>query len=93
VKVVDTVGAGDGFVGTFVSGLASGWPIDKCLRHAVVAGSLTCKSPGAQPAMKANLGEIAKHVNEIEIEVDACGKEDVDLTALNAQSRKRKHAS
>jgi len=51
VRVVDTTGAGDAFVGALAAAIADGAePVD-ALRRAVAAGSLACTVHGAQPAM------------------------------------------
>jgi sugar/nucleoside kinase (ribokinase family) len=55
VAVVDTIGAGDTFDAGFVAGLVAGWPLDRCLRLAVAAGSLSTRGMGgtaAQPTME-----------------------------------------
>lgn len=51
IKPVDTVGAGDTFCGYLGDALARGLPLEQALRRAVVAGSLACLKPGAQPAI------------------------------------------
>lgn len=48
VKVVDTVGAGDAFVGAFAAMLAMGCPLVECMQRSIVAGSLACTVHGAQ---------------------------------------------
>lgn len=48
IKCVDTVGAGDAFVGSFVAGLAVGDSLEKCMQRGAVAGSLACTKHGAQ---------------------------------------------
>lgn len=51
VTVVDTVGAGDTFVGTLAVELTDGTPLDTALAWACAAGALATTSPGAQPAI------------------------------------------
>eukprot|EP00898_Chlorokybus_atmophyticus_P007098 jgi/Chlat1/738/Chrsp104S01219 len=51
VMPVDTVGAGDAFVGAFACAYASGSPISECICRGSVAGSLACVVRGAQPSM------------------------------------------
>ena len=51
IKPVDTVGAGDTFVGYLAAGLDAGLDLDVALRRAAAAGSLACLKPGAQPAI------------------------------------------
>jgi ribokinase len=64
VKVVDTVGAGDAFVGAFVAALAAGVSLEVALRHGAVAGSLACTRLGAQSALP-TAKEIAKHLSKL----------------------------
>ncbi|WP_116653241.1 ribokinase [Pelagibacterium sediminicola] len=51
VTPVDTVGAGDTFVGYLAAGLAQGAALDTALRRATVAAGLACLKPGAQPSI------------------------------------------
>ena len=51
IKPVDTVGAGDTFVGYLAAGLDAGLDLETALRRAAAAGSLACLKPGAQPAI------------------------------------------
>jgi ribokinase len=51
VTAVDTVGAGDCFVGVLAAALDAGAALDAALRRACVAGSLACTKPGAQPSL------------------------------------------
>ncbi len=51
VEVVDTTGAGDATVGAFGARLAAGADAVSAARAGVVAGSLACTRPGAQPSM------------------------------------------
>lgn len=53
VDVVDTVGAGDAFVGAMVASLTAGHDEVASLRRAVVAGALATTVPGAQPSLPA----------------------------------------
>lgn len=53
VKAVDTIGAGDAFVGYFCAGLDAGQAVEDALRSAAVAGSLACTEIGAQTALPA----------------------------------------
>ena len=46
--IVDTVGAGDAFVGAFVAGVASDKPLVECMMKASTAGTLACTKAGAQ---------------------------------------------
>ncbi|MEA2525201.1 MAG: ribokinase [Thermomicrobiales bacterium] len=51
VNVVDTVGAGDAFVGTLVSELVRGLPLVDALHHATAAGALAVTRSGAFDAL------------------------------------------
>lgn len=51
VEVVDTVGAGDTFVGALAVELAGGAELGQALRFACAAGALATTRPGAQSAM------------------------------------------
>jgi ribokinase len=51
VKAVDTVGAGDTFVGAFAAGLADGRTLEDAARRAVFAASLSTMKPGARSGM------------------------------------------
>lgn len=46
-KVVDTTGAGDSFAAGFLAGLASGYPLEKCVRLANATASFCVESAGA----------------------------------------------
>lgn len=48
IEVVDTVGAGDGFVGAFAAGLASDLTLRSCAIQAVSFGSAMCTVAGAE---------------------------------------------
>ena len=50
VTPVDTVGAGDTFVGYLAAGLDAGLPLEAAMTRAAKAASLACLKPGAQPA-------------------------------------------
>ncbi len=64
IQPMDTVGAGDAFVGAFVAAMGADRGIEDCLRWGSVAGGLTCLQPGAQDgvpdaaAIKERQGEI-----------------------------------
>ena len=47
VKAIDTVGAGDTFMGYFCYGLANSLPIEETLKIASQAASITCTKQGA----------------------------------------------
>ncbi len=51
VRVVDTVAAGDAFVGAFAAALHKGAGFSGAMQHGVAAGSLACAKAGAQPSL------------------------------------------
>lgn len=51
VRVVDTVAAGDAFVGAFAAALHQGFGFSGALRRGIAAGSLACTRAGAQPSL------------------------------------------
>ena len=51
VEAIDTVGAGDMFVGAFSAGLFKGGSTTRSLQRATVASGLACKFKGAQPSL------------------------------------------
>ncbi|MEX1004395.1 MAG: ribokinase [Acidimicrobiia bacterium] len=51
VEAIDTVGAGDTFVGTLAVELASGRALDTAMGMAAAAGAVATTRPGAQPAI------------------------------------------
>jgi ribokinase len=51
VNVVDTVGAGDAFVGAMAASLVAGHTEQQSLQRAVIAGALAATVPGAQPSL------------------------------------------
>ena len=55
--VVDTVGAGDAFTATLVSGFLRGLPLATINRHANAVASWVCSQSGATPALPAGLRE------------------------------------
>ena len=65
IKPVDTVGAGDAFVGAFAAAIDAGHDLPAALHRASVAGGLACLVPGAQPslpsgeAIEARLADLA----------------------------------
>ncbi|MDI9540881.1 MAG: ribokinase [Bacillota bacterium] len=61
VKAIDTVGAGDTFMGYFSYGLSQGFSPEKCLLLATKASSLTVQRKGAADSIPT-----LKEVNEIE---------------------------
>lgn len=55
VEVADTVGAGDSFTGTFVSGLLAGKSIEETHRLAVDVSAYVCTCKGAMPKLPQKL--------------------------------------
>jgi ribokinase len=51
VTPIDTVGAGDAFVGALAAELANGSDLDHAMRVATAAAGLTTTRRGAQPAI------------------------------------------
>jgi ribokinase len=51
VTPIDTVGAGDTFVGYLAAGLDAGLELEAAMRRAAIAASLACTKQGAQPAI------------------------------------------
>lgn len=64
IKPLDTVGAGDSFVGGFAAALDRGRDLGDALRHAAVGGALACLKTGAQPSLP-HLAEIEKRLAEL----------------------------
>ena len=48
VHAIDTVGAGDAFVGAFVTAMSQKMALEDCMAWGTVAGGLVCTKPGAQ---------------------------------------------
>ncbi len=63
VPVVDTVGAGDAFVGAFAAGLAQGFPPAKAAAWGNAAGALAVTQAGAQTALP-HLPEVLALLNQ-----------------------------
>nr|WP_298687444.1 ribokinase [uncultured Dongia sp.] len=51
IQPVDTVGAGDSFVGGFAAATDRGHDLAEALRYATIGGALACLKPGAQPSL------------------------------------------
>ncbi|MFP6748636.1 MAG: ribokinase [Alphaproteobacteria bacterium] len=66
LRAIDTVGAGDAFVGAFVAAMAAEQSLADCLRWGSVAGGLTCLQPGAQDGIP-DLAAILERQGEIEL--------------------------
>ncbi|WP_439495479.1 ribokinase [Bosea sp. (in: a-proteobacteria)] len=63
VEVVDTVAAGDSFVGAFAAALDAGYGFSSALQRGLAAGSLACTVVGAQPSVprRAEIEALAGH--------------------------------
>jgi 5-dehydro-2-deoxygluconokinase len=71
VRVVNGLGAGDGFGGSFCHGLLEGWPLEKTLRYAnaagaIVASRLECSTAMPTVAEVANLAEAHTHSESVD---------------------------
>lgn len=64
IKAVDTVGAGDAYVGYLTASLDKGLDLSEALRYAAVAGSLACTRVGAQTAVP-DAREVLNHLEQI----------------------------
>ena len=51
ITPIDTTGAGDTFVGSFVAALSQGAPLQEALKTASAASALACLTPGAQSSI------------------------------------------
>ena len=61
-EVVDTTGAGDNFVASFLTGVIKGWPYHRCMQFATAAGSIAVRGIGATSCVKSldQVEELAK---------------------------------
>jgi ribokinase len=59
IKVIDTTGAGDAFVGAYAAALDAGNDRPHALRIATAAGSLACTGHGAQPSLPTRAAIVA----------------------------------
>jgi ribokinase len=66
VKPVDTVGAGDAFVGGFMAAIDQGKDMGLALRRASVGGALACLIEGAQPSLP-RLADIEARLTELRL--------------------------
>jgi 5-dehydro-2-deoxygluconokinase len=66
VKVVNGLGAGDGFGGSLCNGLLDGWPLEKTLRYANAAGAIVASRLECSTAMPtaAKVAEVAESSTE-----------------------------
>ncbi|MCC7121604.1 MAG: ribokinase [Gammaproteobacteria bacterium] len=69
VEVVDTVAAGDAFVGVLAAALAQGAPTARALARAAAAGALACTRDGAQPSLP-RAADIATHAATLESRIE-----------------------
>lgn len=67
ITPIDTVGAGDAFVGAFAAGFHDGQDLGECMRRGAIAGGLTCLGPGAQESVP-DRAMIEARVDEITVE-------------------------
>jgi sugar/nucleoside kinase (ribokinase family) len=59
-NIVDSTGAGDNFRAGMLFGLSQDWPVERCLRFAAAAGSLSCTFLGATTGV-ATVEQITRH--------------------------------
>jgi 5-dehydro-2-deoxygluconokinase len=66
VKVVNGLGAGDGFGGSLCHGLLGGWPLEKTLRYANAAGAIVASRLECSTAMPtaSEVAELAESRND-----------------------------
>lgn len=66
VKVVNGLGAGDGFGGSLCNGLLAGWPLEKTLRYANAAGAIVASRLECSTAMPtaAEVADVAESPTE-----------------------------
>jgi ribokinase len=64
ITPVDTVGAGDAFVGAFAAAVDAGNDLARGLAYGSVAGALSCLVPGAQPSLPLK-AEIDKRMKDL----------------------------
>lgn len=66
IKPVDTIGAGDAFVGYLCASLDKGKTMAETLRYAAVAGSLACTRMGAQIAIP-HPEEVPQYLDQVQV--------------------------
>lgn len=66
IKPLDTIGAGDAFVGYFCAGLEINLGLEQCLKNAAIAGSLACTQIGAQIAIP-KPEDVTAHLDDVVI--------------------------
>ena len=66
VCAIDTVGAGDAFVGAFVAAMSRQFTLDECMAWGAVAGGLACTKPGAQDGIPESAA-IQTRLDEIQV--------------------------
>ncbi|MHA2392449.1 MAG: ribokinase [Promethearchaeota archaeon] len=72
VNTIDTVGAGDCFIGVLASKLSSGDTIVNAVKYATIAASIAVTRKGAQDSMP-YLGEIEEKIEQLDIGLDTEG--------------------
>lgn len=72
VKAIDTVGAGDCFIGVLASRLSSGGSIVNAVKYATVAASIAVTRKGAQNSMP-YLDEIEEKIDQLDRSLDTEG--------------------
>lgn len=61
--VVDTTGAGDNFVASFLTGVLKGWSLRKCAEFASAAGSIAVQGVGATACVK-SMDQVIERMKE-----------------------------
>lgn len=59
VQVVDTVGAGDSFLATFIACYLQGYPMERILDYACKVGAFVASQPGANPEYNKKIYQMA----------------------------------
>lgn len=67
VEAVDTTGAGDAYAGGFLTGMARGWPVERCARLASQVAALTVGQVGATVKDAAMLAQAMQHAERVEV--------------------------
>jgi sugar/nucleoside kinase (ribokinase family) len=65
IRAVDTNGAGDVFMGSFVYGLASGWDLEKTVRFATGAAGFSCTQYGKEKKTPRSVAQIEEFMEKV----------------------------
>ena len=69
VKVIDTTGAGDTFLGSFMVGINNGLSIDQAIYFANICAGIKTTKLGAQTGMP-KLAEVKKYIKSHKLNID-----------------------